>query len=244
MAPNTIPLSLAHLPPGSPWWLVAIIVAGLVLHIGGGGVAILAGWGTVLVRKGGRLHRLIGNVFVLAMLSMGIAGTSLAVYLGQRGNIAGGILAAYLVATGWVAARRRDGESGLFERLACVLIAGTSVMLLIWGLQDTRHPAGDGAILYFVFGGFSAFLAWLDLSVIRRGGVQGAQRIARHLWRMGFAFFFASGSFFIGQQKVMPGAVQGSPVLIVLGLAPLAILLFWVVKVRFGGRRMAAAAQA
>ena len=48
-----------------------------------------------------------------------------------------------------------------------------------------------------------------------------------------FALFFAAGSFFIGQQKVMPLWMQGSPVLYVLGLAPLAFLIFWLIRVRF-----------
>lgn len=239
-----MPLSISHLPPGSPWWMFAAALAGLALHIGGGGTAIVAGWGAALMRKGGRAHKRIGNVFVAAMLIMGIAGTTLAIHLGQKGNIAGGILAAYLVATAWVTVRRGDGRVGLFEKLACAVIAGTAVLLLIWGVQETLHPTGESAISYFVFGGFSVFLALLDLNLIRRGGVGGKQRIARHLWRMCFAFFFASGSFFIGQQKVMPAFVQGSPVLFVLGLAPLAVLIFWLIRVRFAGRRAAAVAQA
>jgi hypothetical protein len=48
------------------------------------------------------------------------------------------------------------------------------------------------------------------------------------------ALFVATGSFFIGQQKVMPAFIQGSPVLFILGLAPLILMIFWLVRV---GRR-------
>ena len=62
------------------------------------------------------------------------------------------------------------------------------------------------------------------------------QRIARHLWRMCFAFFIATGSFFLGQQDVLPAAVRGSPVLFVLAFAPFAVMAFWLVRVRIGTR--------
>jgi hypothetical protein len=37
----------------------------------------------------------------------------------------------------------------------------------------------------------------------------------------------------------MPEAVRGSPILLVLGLAPLAFMLFWLVRVRLGKRMRA-----
>jgi hypothetical protein len=50
---------------------------------------------------------------------------------------------------------------------------------------------------------------------------------------MCFALFIATGSFFLGQQDVMPKAVRGSPILFVLAFAPFAVMLFWLVRVRF-----------
>jgi len=42
----------------------------------------------------------------------------------------------------------------------------------------------------------------LDLNAILRKKLTAAQRISRHLWRMCFASFAATGSFFLGQQDV------------------------------------------
>ena len=50
---------------------------------------------------------------------------------------------------------------------------------------------------------------------------------------MCFAFFIATGSFFLGQQDVLPAAVRGSPILFVLAFAPFAVMLFWLVRLRF-----------
>jgi hypothetical protein len=47
------------------------------------------------------------------------------------------------------------------------------------------------------------------------------------------AFFIATGSFFLGQQDVLPSAVRGSPILFVLAFAPFVLMLFWLVRLRF-----------
>jgi len=39
-----------------------------------------------------------------------------------------------------------------------------------------------------------------DVRMLVRGGVLGAKRIARHLWRMCFGLFIAAGSFSWGLQ--------------------------------------------
>lgn len=232
-------LSLTHIA-GSPWWMYAAVIAGLVLHIGGGSVGILSGAATVSVSKGAHLHRRFGKVFGVAMLVMAAAGFSLAIYLQQPSNIGAAIFAAYLVTTAWVTVRRPESTVGAFEKVAAGIVAITALVFLVWGIEASSSPKhalfGFRPVFYYVFAGIAAFLAALDLKVIVQGGVSGVQRIARHLWRMCFAFFFATGSFFLGQQKVMPLWMHGSKVLILLGVAPLLLMLYWLIRVRIGAR--------
>lgn len=236
MNSSMTPLSISHLPAGTPWWIFAAVVLALVLHIGGGSAGIISGYGAVSVAKGERLHRAFGKVFVVAMLIMGAVAASLAVFINQPGNIAGGILAFYLVATAWMTVRRKEGCIGRFEYGALVAVLCVAAAFEIWGVQATMSPKGRlggyPAMLYYVFGAVAAFFAALDFKVILRGGISGAPRIARHLWRMCFALFFAAGSFFIGQQRVMPAFMQGSPLLFVPALAPLVLMIFWLFRVR------------
>ena len=56
--------------------------------------------------------------------------------------------------------------------------------------------------------------------------------MARHLWRLSAALTIASGSFFLGQQRVMPVFMRGSPWLFVPVVAPLLLMVFWLVRVR------------
>jgi hypothetical protein len=236
-----MPLSLAHLAPGTAAWVYGLTLALLVLHIGGGGIAILSGFAAFAVGKGGRLHRLFGLVFVVSMLTMAVAATILASRIPQRGNIGGGLLVCYLVASAWLTVRRKPGTIGRLEIALCAAAAAIAVTIFLLGLQAERSPTGtlDGfpAGPFFALAGLAALFALLDVPMILRGGVSGARRTARHLGRMGLALFFASGSFFIGQQKVMPASIHGSPILYGLGLAPLGMTLYWLVRLRLGGRR-------
>jgi hypothetical protein len=100
------------------------------------------------------------------------------------------------------------------------------------GSPDAGKPF-FGAMLCLLFGA-------LDLNAIRLVKLTAAQRLSRHLWRMCAAFFIATGSFFIGQQAVMPAAVRGSSVLFILGFAPLAVMLFWLVQIRSASARASA----
>ena len=241
-----MPQSITHLPPGAPWWIFAVVVAALALHIGGGSIAILSGYSAVFVRKGGNLHRVFGTVFFASMLAMGTMGLTLSVWIKQFGNIAGGALATYLVLTAWLTVKRKAGTVGRTETALLVAVLVIAGLLLYWGLLATMSPKGTfqgyGAPLYYVFGSFATLFAALDLKVILRGGIDGAARIARHLWRMCFALFFAAASFFLGQQKVMPAFMHGSPLLFIPALAPLGFMVYWLIRTLFPKRRQRAAA--
>jgi hypothetical protein len=85
----------------------------------------------------------------------------------------------------------------------------------------------------FFMGSVMLLAAAGDIRILVRGGVSGAKRIVRHLWRMCFGFFIATGSFFLGQQQVFPAWLRGSSVLFIPALLPLVMLIFWLFRIRF-----------
>lgn len=201
------------------------------VHIASGILAIAAGTTAIVARKGGPLHARAGTWFFASMLVLGLTAAVLEPFRTPPGSPIGGILVCYFVATSWVAARRRDGTTGRFEIIACagVLIAAA---LMVWsGITGaSTTPVGRGPI--FAFAGVCLLAGLLDLNAILRARLTYAQRISRHLWRMCVAFFIATGSFFLGQQDVMPQAVRGSPILFLLAFAPFGVMAFWLVRVR------------
>jgi len=200
------------------------------IHIAAGLLALPSGALAVAARKGGRLHARAGTCFFAAMLVLGVTASLLEPYRTPPGSPVGGIMVCYFVLTAWVAARRRDGTTGRFEIVACATALGLGALMIWGGFTGATTPAGPGPV--FALGGLCLLAGLLDLNAILRAPLSRAQRIARHLWRMCFAFFIATGSFFLGQQDVLPEAVRGSPALFVLAFAPFAVMAFWLVRVR------------
>ena len=208
----------------------------MAVHIGAGLLALPAGTAAVAARKGGRWHARAGTVFFGSMLVLGITAALLEPFRNPPGSPINGVLVCYFVATSWVTARQRDGTTGWFEILACAAALGTAAVLAFGAFTATGRltPVGNGPV--FAMAAICLLAGLLDLNAILRKRLTPAQRIARHLWRMCFAFFIATGSFFLGQQDVLPAALHRSPLLFVLALAPFAVMAFWLVKVRFGKR--------
>ena len=95
-------------------------------------------------------------------------------------------------------------------------------------------PGAGMAYPLFLFGGIGLSASEGDLRMIRAGGVQGAPRFARHLWRMCFALFIATGSFFLGQAKVIPKPIRVIPLLAILALLPLVLMLRFAAGLNLG----------
>ena len=204
----------------------------MAIHIAGGLAALPAGAAAVMARKGGRTHARAGTLFLASMLVLGITASILEPFREpEPGSPLGGIIVCYFVLTSWVAAKRRDGTTGRFEIVACLFALGAGALMIWAALFDgATTPAGPGAVYFLA--GICLIGGLLDLNAILRARLALAQRIARHLWRMCFAFFIATGSFFLGQQDVLPAAVRGSAILFVLAFAPFAVMAFWLVRVR------------
>lgn len=205
----------------------------LPIHVTAGIAAILLGVAAVAVRKGGLRHAQAGTWFAVAMIVLGVTASILEpLRVPKPGSPVAGIFVCYFVATSWVSARRRDGTTGKFEMLACAFALGAAAIIAWSGFAGmSGTPVGSGPV--FILAGLCAVAGLLDLRVALRKRLTAGERIRRHLWRMCFAFFIATGSFFLGQQQVMPLALRGSPILFILAFAPFAVMLFWLVRLRF-----------
>jgi hypothetical protein len=212
----------------------------LPVHVVAGSIALLSGGAALVLRKGGRHHALAGSWFFGSMLAMTSTGALAAALKPERGTAVIGLFTAYLVATSWATARRRDGRTAMFDRYGIAVATGCALAMIAFSLIGFTSANGRvdslPAGIHIPFALLATLAAALDLNFLRRGQLSQAQRIARHLWRMCTALLIAAFSFFLGQQKVMPEAIQGSAMLFVPPLAVLAAMIFWIFRVRFSRR--------
>jgi hypothetical protein len=217
------------------------MLIGLIAHITAGSMAIVSGGGAAITRKGSRLHRAFGQTFAGSMIVMATLGAYLALFTTPAANAATppeasatiAVLTLYLVLTAWLTVRHRRRAIGVSEYGGFAFASTITMVLAVLGIISASDPSGQKlAGPYFAFATFTAVAGAMDLKVILKGGIDGGELIARHLWRMCVAWFFASAFFFIGQQKVMPAWMRGSPALVVIAMTPLLVMVIWLVRIR------------
>lgn len=85
---------------------------------------------------------------------------------------------------------------------------------------------------FFMHGAVALLGSAGDVRMIRAGGLRGAPRLTRHLWRMCWALWIATASFFLGQAKVIPEPVRIPALLAFPVLAVLVTMVYWLWRVR------------
>ena len=220
----------------------------LIVHICAGIIGVLSGSTALVVRKGSRLHRRAGDVFVISMMTMAAAGAYVAFTKSQPTNIIAGAFTFYLVATAWLTVTRKEKETGRIEFGLLLVGLAAGITSLTFGWQAAHSASGSNpgdSVPLYIFGSVALLSTAGDIRMLIRGGVAGAKRLVRHLWRMCIALFIAAGSFFLGtasdpvlrqsglRATLFSPAIRKThlpevPVLIIVILT-----IFWVCRVMF-----------
>jgi uncharacterized membrane protein len=209
----------------------------LPIHIVSGLIAIASGFTAAFVVKGMKTHRKSGMIFVYSMLTLSLSGATIATMRSQPANIIGGLISFYLVITGFLTVRPRGESFPWIDSVAMLLGVVVAFLSLNLGLTVYHSPTGKingvPSAPLFVFAAVGLLAVGGDLRMLLSRGLQGKHRIARHLWRMCFALFIASGSFFLGQAKVFPKPIRIFPLLAIPAFLPLIVLIYWMGRVLF-----------
>lgn len=214
----------------------------LFIHIISGAIGLSSGFASMVTRKGSKIHRRVGNLFFLSMAFMAIGG----MLTGHiRDSITGVLIASlalYSVATAKLTLERREAEIGRSEYFAFLYILIAFITVLAMGIGIDKNiivvkatsgkDASAGSFYFFSF--IALLFASGDIRLILRKKLSSTQRIARHIWRMCFTFFFSALSFFLGQQQVFPEWVIEKRLLVLPELLILFFMIFWLYRVLSG----------
>ncbi len=206
------------------------------IHIVAGLLALAAGAVALWAAKGSSLHRGSGRAFVASMIVMTVSAAISAFFLRPHPfNGTAAVLTFYLVCTGMLTVTRPVAAvRGVTMALALVAVAA-AVNAGRLGFAALAAPAGHiGGIPappLFLFAVVGTAGALLDVRLLRAGHIAGAHRLARHLWRMTFAMWIATMSFFLGQAKVFPEPLRKMTLLAIPVLLVMGMLVYWLARV-------------
>lgn len=238
-------------PPGEPderaifFWLngFAMTLLALFVHVVAGLIGLVSGIIAAFARKGGRLHRAAGNLFFVSMSIMAAFAAYLAVAIpNQLVNVFISAFTFYMVGTAWQTVRRTGGV-GLPEwiALAFALVISAPFVILSFQLATGTPPLFKSAVPFkgpvliaiYAFTSVLVIAAAGDAKVVFSGGISGAPRIARHLWRMCFGLTLAAGSAFTnGFARLLPGPYHVPPIFFLPQFLPIILLIFWMSRLR------------
>jgi hypothetical protein len=206
----------------------------LLLHLTGGALAIASGFVALSAAKGGRLHRRSGTIFTGAMLSMSLTGPAVMAAGGRTtpANVLAGLLTTYLVITAVTTVSARSARIEEVDRGAmvaaltfgCVSVV-TALGILALGGQSSRSLA----FVLLIVGGVALPAGLGDRVMIRAGGLRGAPRLRRHLWRMCLALFIVLASFVLGRR--VPEALRILPIRLIPFVVPVTMSV-WLWRLR------------
>lgn len=214
----------------------------LLFHICAGAIGLLAGYAVIFIKKGQVSHKYLGRTYVLAMLSLGLTGTYIAVVREVPLSILNGLVLCYLVLSSLNTIWQTPRQVNFLDKLLFAFVFFIILGFVWYGYQTSQAEGGKlggfGIEAYVVFGSVMIFCCIDDYRNLKRGGSGGNSRLVRHLWRMFFPLFMSTAAFFLGQAKHLPEVLQRTELLLIPVLFVFFTALFWVVKVRAEKFRM------
>lgn len=200
--------------------------ATLWLHVGTGFLALFAGLGAFLTKKGGTRHRRFGRWYVSSMAV--VSATALVLYVLAPGFFGlflscVAIFSFYFAFSGYrvLSRKRPDDRAESVDWIAVGLFALASLGLVAIGV-DRFLQGTDFATVILVFGAIGAVFAVLDLRAFRRPTEPG-DWVDGHVTRMGAGYIATVSAFSAVNLLFLPTVLRwlwptllGTPLLIYL----------------------------
>jgi hypothetical protein len=207
----------------------------LFVHVLAGGSALAAGFLALYSEKGRSVHRRFGRAFAYAMMLMTTSGALMALsFRPNRSNVIAASITFYLVATGLLTVIRTVRQA---PRLYDTLFGlGFFATVAAWGfgIYALGLPGGVldhvPAAAVFMFATVGTLGVVGDARLLRAGTIEGAARLRRHLWRMNYAMWIATTSFFYGQARQLPQWFRDANLNDYIVLLVAGTLVYWLIR--------------
>ncbi|MDR9767888.1 hypothetical protein RJP56_17660 [Shewanella baltica] len=208
-------------------------------HILTGSVALISGALSFSVKKGSKLHRKFGLIFVISMAVMASSGALLAILNSERLNAVAGLVTFYLVATAYLTVRSAKRQNPSLNYVLTTFGFAVGLYAIVTGIISLNSGVvlidGNPAQVIIIFCSIAVLAAVLDIRAIKSHRISRKAQLIRHIWRVGIAMFIATASFFLGQSQVIPEALRQIVILVTPVLLVLFVTVFWLFRIAVWG---------
>lgn len=210
------------------------------IHAPAGTLVLVTAVVAMFANKGSALHRKAGSCFTLSMMVMLVSGIAAAYLKDSIDDMMLGAIVLYTVFTAWLTAHHKKNETGLLEVIALIWVVGFAITA--FSISTGWREADVPPLAYLIWGGFSILCALGDIRNLYQSGLTGAQRIIRHVWRVGFSLVWAALAFTDKILKMLGAnlnSMQEDQLLLIVAIPTMLILitiLYWITKILFFSR--------
>lgn len=182
----------------------------LTLHIIAGTLGLLSGTINIIGKKGGRIHRMVGKVFLYSMLIVSISAFVLSIIHPNYFLFIVGVFTLYLVSS---ATRYLELKQLIGGQTPKALDWALTYFMLIFGVIFIAfgifHLAGKHmfGIVFIVFGGIGLRMVKADFNNFRGKSTIKNVWLTVHIQRMIGAYIAALTAFLVVNNQVLPGYV-------------------------------------
>lgn len=156
-------------------------------HIIAGCVALVTGYFSLMVKRGGKWHRRAGRAYVYGMAIVVFTAFPMSLLFPNPFLFGIAIFSGYFVFSGRAAALNREGNARISDWLAIGMLLTTSLLALVtiaWvNMMDIGYPPVF-LITGFVFSLIGLGISVLDIRKFRTGPIRGKDRLIKHLIAM------------------------------------------------------------
>lgn len=195
----------------------------LYFHVFSGGVALLSGIGAIATKKGHKKHKLSGNIYFWAMLSV----ITTALFVGfYRNNIflqTVAVFSFYMAFTGKRALRyKKEICPEPIDWTVNLIALSVAIFMIYLAIVNALKIGFRGVVpVLFVFGGILLAMALQDIVKLRKRNFIKNKWLLTHIGRMGGSFIATTTAFLLTNIHFNPGWVVwlaptllGTPIII------------------------------
>ena len=179
----------------------------LLIHIGTGGLSLLLGAFILLLRKGGKKHRLLGNIYFFSMLTASLVALPMSYLHPNYFLFIIGVFTSYMHISG----KRYQAKKTLQDVTAVDWLL--TIIMLLFGLLFIAFGAFNiykgnyFGIVFLVFGSIGLLFVYQDKTNFTGKSIIKNFGLVTHLQRMIGSYIASATAFIVVNNKLLPGIV-------------------------------------
>lgn len=182
----------------------------LVLHIIAGTLGLISGTINIIGKKGGKIHKVVGNIFLYSMLTVSVSAFVLSIIHPNYFLFIVGVFTLYLVGSGtrylYLKQLINNQNPHFIDWILTYFMLVFGFVFIVFGIY---HLVGKNTfgVVFIVLGGIGLRMVKADFTNFRGKSQIKNVWLTAHIQRMTGAYISAITAFLVVNNQILPGYI-------------------------------------